>query len=111
MATMVLPREEKLSQDEYLTLLMEADPAKHSIRKTRYCFTWEEQYFELDVYPTWSDQAILEVELKDEDEEIVVDDVAQYVVAQAKKEEFGVFSLDDISAVVDADLDFLEGVE
>lgn len=62
--------EEKLSQDEYLTLLMEADPAKHSIRKTRYCFTWEEQYFELDVYPTWSDQAILEVELKDEDEEI-----------------------------------------
>ena len=41
----------------------------------------------------------------------MVDDVAQYVVAQAKKEEFGVFSLDDISAVVDADRDFLEGVE
>ena len=41
----------------------------------------------------------------------MVDDVAQYGVAQAKKEEFGVFSLDDISAVVDADLDFLEGVE
>ena len=51
------------------------------------------------------------IDSKDEDEEIVVDDVAQYVVAQAKKEEFGVFSLDDISAVVDADLDFLEGVE
>ena len=48
------------------------------------------------------------IDSKDEDEEIVV---AQYVVAQAKKEEFGVFSLDDISAVVDADLDFLEGVE
>ena len=51
------------------------------------------------------------IDSKDEDEEIVVDDVAQYVVAQAKKEEFGVFSRDDSSAVGDADLDFLEGVE
>lgn len=62
--------EEKLSQDEYLTLLMEADPAKRPIRKTRYCLTWEDRYYEVDVYPAWTDRAIVEVELKDENEEI-----------------------------------------
>ena len=43
-----------------------ADPALRPIRKTRYCLTWEEQYFEIDVYPFWQDRAILEIELSDE---------------------------------------------
>ena len=46
--------------------MMEADPALRPIRKTRYCLTWEEQYFEIDVYPFWDDRAILEIELSDE---------------------------------------------
>ena len=37
--------ESRLSRDEYLTLLMEADTSKHQIRKTRYCLTYEGQYF------------------------------------------------------------------
>ncbi|MCQ2511833.1 MAG: AAA family ATPase [Lachnospiraceae bacterium] len=63
--------EERLSAEEYLTLLMEADTTKHQIRKNRYCLTWEGQYFEIDVYPFWDDQAIMEIELNDEHEEIV----------------------------------------
>ncbi len=62
--------EERLSQDEYLTLLMEADPARRPIRKTRYCLTYDNQYFEIDLYPFWNDRAIVEIELKDENEEI-----------------------------------------
>ena len=62
--------ERRLTQREYLSLLMEADPAMHPIRKTRYCLTWENQYFELDVYPFWNDRAILEIELNDENAEI-----------------------------------------
>ncbi len=58
--------ERRLSQKEYLVLLMEADPALRPIRKTRYCLAWEEQYFEIDVYPFWKDRAILEIELSDE---------------------------------------------
>ena len=58
--------ERRLSQKEYLVLLMEADPALRPIRKTRYCLAWEEQYFEIDVYPFWQDRAILEIELSDE---------------------------------------------
>ena len=59
--------EERLSQNEYLRLLMDADPAKRPIRKTRYCLTYDNQYFEVDIYPFWNDQAIVEIELRSAD--------------------------------------------
>ena len=62
--------EERLTQNQYIDLLMEADPAKRPIRKTRYCLTYDNQYFELDIYPFWQDKAILEIELQDENDEI-----------------------------------------
>jgi CYTH domain-containing protein len=62
--------EENLTQDEYLQLLMEADPALHQIRKTRYCLTYENQYFKIDVYPFWNDRALMEIELRDEKETV-----------------------------------------
>lgn len=61
----------RLSQAEYLDLLMDADTSKRQIRKTRYCLTYEGQYFEIDVYPFWNDKAIAEIELSDENAEIV----------------------------------------
>lgn len=63
--------ERRLSQAEYLKLLMEADTTKRQIRKTRYCLTYENQYFEIDVYPFWNDKAIAEIELSDEKAKIV----------------------------------------
>jgi len=63
--------ERRLSQAEYLKLLMEADTTKRQIRKSRYCLTYENQYFEIDVYPFWTDKAIVEIELSDENAEIV----------------------------------------
>ncbi len=62
--------EKRLSESEYLSLFMEADTEKHQIRKTRYCLTYEGQYFEIDLYPFWKDQAIMEIELRDENAEI-----------------------------------------
>ena len=38
--------ERRLTQDEYLNLLMEADNKLHVIRKTRYCLSENNQYFE-----------------------------------------------------------------
>ena len=64
--------ERKLTQDEYLRLLMEADNKLHIIRKTRYCLTENNQYFEIDIYPEWNDKAIMEIELSSEDEEIKI---------------------------------------
>lgn len=63
--------ERRLSQAEYLRLLMEADTAKRQIRKNRYCLTYENQYFEIDVYPFWDDKAVVEIELSDEATDIV----------------------------------------
>ncbi len=59
--------EERLTQNEYLSLLMKADVTRRQIRKTRYCLLEDSQYFEIDVYPFWDDKAILEIELADED--------------------------------------------
>lgn len=63
--------EKRLSQAEYLTLMMDADTQKHQIRKTRYCLTYQGQYFEIDVYPFWNDRAIAEIELSDENAAVV----------------------------------------
>ena len=62
--------EQRLSQDEYLRLLMEADSTRHPVRKTRWCIVYENQYFELDIYPFWNDKAVLEIELNDDAQEI-----------------------------------------
>lgn len=62
--------ERRLSRDEYLTFLMEADTTGRQICKTRYCLTYENQYFEIDIYPFWDDKAIVELELSDENAEI-----------------------------------------
>ena len=63
--------ERRLTKDEYLKLLADADPGKRPIQKTRYCLTYDNQYFEIDVYPFWNDKAIAEIELSDENAEIV----------------------------------------
>ncbi len=58
--------ERRLTQNEYLTRLMEADTTLRQIRKTRYCLTWKNRYFEIDVYPFWRDRAIAEIEGSEE---------------------------------------------
>lgn len=58
--------ERKISEKEYLNYLLETDCKKRQIRKTRYCFLYNNLYYELDIYPFWDDQAILEIELSSE---------------------------------------------
>ena len=62
--------EERLSYEEYLDLLMEADAGREQIEKTRYCLTYRSQYFEIDVYPFWKDRAVVEIELSDENAQV-----------------------------------------
>jgi CYTH domain-containing protein len=71
--------EKRISQDEYLRLLMDADITKHSIRKTRYCLTWNNQYFEIDVYPFDKKHAIVEIELTSEDDTIEFPDFLRVI--------------------------------
>ena len=56
--------ERRISKDEYLNLIMNADTSLGRIRKDRYCLTYNNQSFQIDVYPFWKDRAIAEIELQ-----------------------------------------------
>lgn len=62
--------ERELTEAEYDRRLAARDPRRQTIRKTRYCLPYAGHTFEIDVFPFWSRQAIMEVELKEENEEI-----------------------------------------
>jgi len=66
--------ERTVSEEEYLALLKDADPAFRPIEKTRLCIPYGGHTFEIDIYPFWQDKAVAEVELKSEDEEILFPD-------------------------------------
>ena len=57
--------EKKITAKEYISLMADTDFSKHQIVKTRYCFIYKNQYFELDIYPFDNKKAILEIELGD----------------------------------------------
>jgi CYTH domain-containing protein len=65
-----IEKERRISQNEYVTYLTEADTSLHQISKTRRCFIFDKRYFELDIYPFNNDYAILEIEVNDINEEI-----------------------------------------
>ena len=80
--------EERISQQEYLNLLMEADTTKKQIRKTRYCFVFNNQYFELDVYPFWKNKALLEIELDDENKGVEMPEFIKVIKEVTDEEEY-----------------------
>ncbi len=63
--------ERHITAAEYVSLLLESEK---SLRKDRYCFLYKNQYFELDVYPDWENEAILEIELTDEAQNVELPD-------------------------------------
>lgn len=64
--------EKRLSSKEYINLLAEVDNNLKTIKKTRYCFVYNNQYFELDIYQECEDKAILEIELNSVNQEIEI---------------------------------------
>lgn len=65
-----IERERKITPSEYISYLSEADTSLHTISKTRYCFVYDNRYFELDIYPFSDEYATLEIELRDIDEKV-----------------------------------------
>lgn len=61
----------RIDMKEYVSLLAEADSSRRPVHKTRYCLTENNRYYEIDIYPEWKNQAVMELELKSEDEEVV----------------------------------------
>ena len=71
--------ERRLTQEEYLSLFLDADTTRRQIRKTRYCLSENDLYYEIDVYPFWQDKAIAEIELSDENAEITFPDLIKVI--------------------------------
>lgn len=63
-----IEQEDQVTEEEYFSLLNEADPARHPIEKVRWCVPYASHTLEIDLYPFWERQAVLEVELQDEEE-------------------------------------------
>ena len=65
-----IENERQISREEYETLLQSADPDRNVIRKTRWVLPWKGQNFEIDIFPFWTDRALMELELEDESQTI-----------------------------------------
>lgn len=59
--------EREVTEEEYRALLLRRDGALTPIEKRRYAIPYGGHTLEIDVYPFWQRQAVLEVELPSED--------------------------------------------
>lgn len=66
--------EEAVTEERYAQLMGRADPACSTVYKTRWCVPFEGHTLEIDRFSFWTDRAILEVELQDENEEFRLPD-------------------------------------
>lgn len=61
-------REAQIERDEYERLRAQRDPSLRTILKRRYLIPFAGHCLEIDVYPFWKRQAVLEIELESEAE-------------------------------------------
>ena len=59
--------EREVSEEEYRAMLSRRDPALTPIEQRRYAIPYAGHTLEIDIYPFWKKQAVLEVELPSED--------------------------------------------
>ena len=65
-----IENEREITAAEYERLLRRADPSRRPIEKQRWVLGWHGQNFEIDLFPFWTKQAYLELELDDESQQI-----------------------------------------
>lgn len=72
-STMTADEDEgQISREVYEGYLAETDPEKQPIVKTRYRVPYAGQTLEFDVYPFWTDRAVMEIELESEEQTPVI---------------------------------------
>lgn len=71
--------EKEISEEAYTELLRCADMSRKPIEKTRYAIPFDGHIVEVDVYPFWSDRAVMEIELLSEDEAYTVPECIEII--------------------------------
>ena len=80
--------EERLSRHEFRDLMMQADPDYRPIRKMRWCLSENGLYYNIDIYPQWKDQALMEIELYDAGDEVCFPEGIRVIREVSGEEEF-----------------------
>lgn len=70
-AMTAIENEKAITEEDFLLLEKEIAQGTKPISKVRHTFIFEEQLFEVDVYPQWKHSCILETELKDKETEVI----------------------------------------
>ena len=71
--------ERRLTKNEYVSLIGQADTRLKQINKTRYCFVWNNKYYELDVFGFWNDKALLKIQLTDRDSVVEIPEFLEVI--------------------------------
>ena len=80
--------ESRLTPEEYIEELSNADLTRKQIIKTRYCLSYNNQYFEIDIYPNMDDEAIMEIELSSEVDEVKIPEFIKVIEDVTEKQEY-----------------------
>lgn len=80
--------EERITPEEYVQELQNADPRMKTIVKTRYCLSYNNQYYEIDIFPDMENEAIMEIELASEDQKITIPEFIDVIEEVTDKEEY-----------------------
>ena len=62
--------EERLTQRGYKEMLDEAGSDLQLLHKTRYSLPYDGQVFQLNIYPFWTDKALVKIELNEEEGQV-----------------------------------------
>lgn len=79
--------EQQISEEEYNSQL-EIYNILGTISKERYCLMYNGTYFEIDIFPFWSKQAYLEVELESEDENFTIPNCIEIIEEVTYNQEY-----------------------
>ena len=80
--------EERLTDREFEDLLQHADPDYRVIRKERFCLSENGLYYNIDIYPQWNDQALMEIELYNAGDEVCFPDGIEVIREVSGEKEF-----------------------
>lgn len=67
-----IEHEKRITVSQYLDLVEQRIPGSFDIVKTRHCFSWNNQYFELDIFESPVSLVVLEIELTEESDVVIL---------------------------------------
>ena len=80
--------EERITPEEYVQELQNADPNMKTIVKTRYCLSHNNQYYDIDIFPDMENEAIMEIELASENQKFTIPEFIDVIEEVTDKEEY-----------------------